>query len=218
MKQPTRVVLLANGTLPEPRYAQSLLHNTDHIIAVNGGTRIAWALQRVPDVVIGDSDSLPLPLQRWLEAHGVPHHTYPAEKDETDLELALRYTLTTGARALLCLGLAGGRLDHTLANLSLLVLVQSAQLGIEVVVGHEHLCLVEDTVELQGEIGETVSVLPWGGDARGVSTEGLKWGLRGETLPFGPARGMSNVMVAPRARISLTAGLLWVCHHRGAIR
>lgn len=218
MKQSARVVLLANGELREPSYARSLLHEADSIVAANGGTRLAWALQRVPDVVIGDSDSLPLPLQQWLESHNVPRHTHPPEKDETDLELALRYALTMGAQALLCLGLAGDRLDHTLANLSLLVLARAARIPIEVVVGREHLYLVQEAIELVGEPGETVSLLPWGGDVRGVTTEGLKWELGGDDLPFGPARGMSNLMLGHRARISLTSGLLWLCHHRGTVR
>ncbi|MGB0386861.1 MAG: thiamine diphosphokinase [Ardenticatenaceae bacterium] len=223
MKQtpPKRVVLLANGDLREPAYARSLIRADDVVIVANGGTRLAYEMDVVPDMLIGDHDSLPEHLRLWLEKHEVPYDEHPAEKDATDLELALHHAISLGRGSrlsILFLGLTGSRTDHTLGNFSLLVLAGEANVPAEVVVGREHIYLVYDELELIGEAGQTVSLLPWGGDAHNVHTEGLKWELRGETLPFGPARGISNIMRDTQARISLTAGMLMVCHHRGEVR
>ncbi len=213
-----RAILLANGDLYDPVYARALLLPDDLVIAANGGTRLAWALERVPDLLIGDADSLPEPLQRWLAEHAVPRHEHPREKDETDLELALRHVVGLGATSVLFLGVTGSRLDHTLANISLLALAQQAGLRAEVVVERQHLFLLSDRIDLVGRAGQTVSLLPWGGDVRGVETEGLQWELKGADLPFGPARGISNVMRGERATISIERGMLLVVQQRGEVR
>jgi len=217
-KPAQRVVLLSNGDLPDSAYARSLIMPDDIVIAANGGTRLAYAMDLGPDLLIGDTDSLPDYLRQWLNANHVPHHQHPTEKDETDLELALYHAIALGASSVLFLGLTGSRTDHMLANFSLLTLAHEARLQAEVVVDREHLYLVYDQLQLMGEIGQTVSLLPWGGDAHQVYTQGLKWELHGETLPFGPARGISNIMTSAIARITLSDGLLIVCHQRGEIR
>jgi thiamine pyrophosphokinase len=217
LSHPKRAVLLANGELLAPAYARSLIQDSDMIIVVNGGTGLAWELKIVPDLLIGDTDSLALPLQDWLAQHCVARHTYPADKDFTDLELALHHVISLGIAHLLFLGLAGKRTDHMLANFSLLALAREAQIQAEVVVGQEHIYLVYDELELTGKVGQTISLLPWGGNAVGVRTRGMKWELHGEKLPFGRVRGMSNIMRHNKVHISLSEGMLLVVHQRGEI-
>ncbi len=212
-----RVVLLANGDLDDPDYARALLHEDDLVIVANGGTRLAWELGRVPDLLIGDSDSLPDPLRRWLADHQVPRHDHPRDKDATDLELALRHALALRPASVLFLGVSGGRLDHTLANISLLALASAASVPAEVVVERQHLFLVYDQIELEGEPGQTVSLLPWGGAVTGVYTSGLTWELEDAVLPFGPARGISNILQQKQATIRIASGMLLVCQQRGAL-
>ena len=212
-----RAVLLSNGELPDSAYARSQIMSDDIVIAANGGSRLAYEMNLVPDLLIGDRDSLPAYLEHWLNANDVPHHQHPTEKDETDLELAFYHAVSLGATSVLFLGLTGSRTDHVLANFSLLTLAYKANVQAEVVVGREHLYLVYNQLELVGEVGQTVSLLPWGGDVHQVYTQGLKWELDGDTLPFGPARGISNIMTSPIAQITLSDGLLIVCHQRGEI-
>ncbi|MBA3530633.1 MAG: thiamine diphosphokinase [Ardenticatenales bacterium] len=215
---PKRVVLLANGELHEADYVRALLRPDDLLIAANGGTRHAWTLQVLPALLVGDRDSLPESLHRWLDDNKVPQYTHPREKDETDLELALHHALELGASSLLFVGATGGRMDHTLANLSLLAHVCAAGVQAEVVVGKEHLHLVYQLFQLHDAVGHTVSLLPWGGDAKGVTTQGFVWELHGETLGFGPARGISNVVREPLATVSVEEGMLLLCHQRGEVR
>jgi thiamine pyrophosphokinase len=206
-----RAVLLANGTLDDLEYARSLLRADDLIIVANGGTRHAWSLQVVPHLLIGDSDSLPDTLHQWLEANQVPRHDHPRDKDATDLELALHHAVACGIASLLFLGVTGGRMDHTLANLSLLAQASAAGVQAEIVVGREHLHLIYQAFQINDAIGQIVSLLPWGGDAKGVTTEGFVWDLHHETLLFGTARGISNVVREARARVSIEEGMLLLC-------
>ncbi|MDQ4076722.1 MAG: thiamine diphosphokinase [Chloroflexota bacterium] len=213
-----RAILLANGELYDPDYARSLLRPDDLVIVANGGTRLAWTLQIVPDLLVGDGDSLPDHLRAWLDKHEVPRHEHPREKEATDLELALQHAIGLGATTVLLLGATGSRVDHTLANISLLALAREAGIAAEVVVERQHLFLVYDRIELRGEAGQTVSLLPWGGSVEGVRTEGLLWELNDATLPFGPSRGISNIMLDEQATVTIERGMLLVVQQRGELR
>ena len=68
--------------------------------------------------------------------------------------------------------------------------------------------------EVQGAQGDLVSLLPWGGDADGVTTRGLRWPLHAETLYSNRTRGLSNELVAESAEVTLESGLLLVVHRR----
>ncbi len=213
-----RIVILANGELLQKEYALAQLRDDDLIIAANGGTRVAYQLQRVPAIVVGDSDSLPSHLQKWLKSHAVPRKKHPVEKDETDLELAIGYAITLEPEEILFLGITGGRTDHMLANFALLGMVAQHSIPVEVIVNQEHIFTVTDHFILNGEVGETISLLPWGGTAYGVTTTGLKWELQNEDLPFGPARGISNILIQTTIEITVKQGLLLVIHQRGNVQ
>ena len=68
---------------------------------------------------------------------------------------------------------------------------------------------------LHAQPGDTVSLLPLGGDVSGITTEGLKYPLNNEELTFGPARGISNRLEKPSAHVKLSKGLLLAVHTPG---
>ncbi len=72
-------------------------------------------------------------------------------------------------------------------------------------------------LELHGEPGDFVSLLPWGGDAHGVTTEGMRFPLHDEPLPMGPSRGLSNEILGTSAAVTCRAGGLLVIHTRRAV-
>ena len=105
-----RCILFANGFLPDLQVARRLVHPGDFLIAADGGTAHALALGFLPRVVIGDLDSLTLPVRQRLEEEGVEFHSYPCDKAETDLELALAYACNSGRHEILYH--QGGRRPH----------------------------------------------------------------------------------------------------------
>jgi thiamine pyrophosphokinase len=186
----------------------------DLVIGADGGAAqaLAWGLE--PDVVIGDMDSLPHDARQILSDRGCSFVTHPRAKDETDLELALTHALEQGANEIAILGALGGRLDHTLANVLLLALPQLQGIPVRIVEGKQEARLAREgwPACIEGEAGDLVSLLPLTTNVRGVSTDGLAWTLRKDTLELGFTRGVSNVMTAPLARIEVDAGLLLVVH------
>lgn len=209
-----RAILFANGSLPDPQAARRLVRSGDLILAADGGSRHALALGLMPAVVIGDLDSLSPADRRRLESAGARLIVHPRDKDQTDLELALDFALRQGCTAVVILAALGGRLDQTLANLALLTAPRFAALDIRLDDGLEEAFFVRGRGCIQGRRGDLVSLLPWGGPAAGVVTEGLRWPLHGETLQPEQTRGVSNELLAKRAAVSLESGLLLVVHRR----
>jgi thiamine pyrophosphokinase len=210
-----RAVIFANGTFPDPTAHSQLLRDDDLVVAADGGAAHARAAGVTPHVVIGDLDSLEPGLQAQLEAAGSRFLRHPAAKDESDLELALLYAARQGVAEILVLGALGGRLDQTVANLLLMTHPALAGVTVRIVEGGQTAFLIRDRALIRGHPGDTVSLIPVGGDARGVTAEGLQWPLRDETLRFGPTRGISNVLLGRQARVHVREGILLCVVTRG---
>lgn len=209
-----RAIVFVNGLLPDLEAARRLVWPGDALLAADGGTRHALALGLQPSIVLGDLDSLAGEEIRQLEAAGTRLLRQPRDKDETDLEIALRYALEAGFRQILVLGALGGRLDQTLANLSLLTAPALAGVDVRLDDGVEQAFFVRDRGRVRGRAGDLVSLLPWGGEAASVVTDGLRWPLRDESLHPHETRGISNEMLGRSASVSIASGLLLVVHRR----
>ncbi|MGB9723714.1 MAG: thiamine diphosphokinase [Chloroflexia bacterium] len=210
-----KALVIANGVLEDTTLWEGEIGQAELIVAADGGARHARSLGLRPDAVVGDGDSLDAETARWLEEQGVLRVAYPADKDETDLELALLYAVRAGAGEILVLGAQGGRPDQMLANLLLLAHPDLAGCRVRLL-GAAYQALVlrgGEEVVLRGRVGDTLSLLPLS-EARGVHASGLRWSLGGDTFPLGPARGISNELTSPQARISLEEGLLLIVHLR----
>jgi thiamine pyrophosphokinase len=203
-----RVIIFANGQFPDPSGHRHLIQSDDLVIGVDGGALHARAVGAWPHVVIGDLDSLEPRLQAELEADGTQFLSYPPEKDETDLELALLYGVERGAEEIIILAALGDRLDQEVANLLLMTHPALADTKVKVVERNQVVFIIRDQATIEGRSGDTVSLIPLSGDAEGVTTEGLKWELHEETLRFGLARGVSNVLLGGEARVSVREGIL----------
>lgn len=186
----------------------------DLVIAADGGANwcVAWGWQ--PDLVIGDMDSVAADVAERLRSMSVPFVQHPVEKDETDLELALRAAVEQGAEEIVVAATLGGRIDHTLGNLALLALPLLAGLRVRMVDGDQSIWLVREQLEVVGAAGDTISLIPFGGDAHGVSVTGVHWPLDDADLPVGPSLGISNRLTGEQAVVTVRAGALLAVHVR----
>jgi thiamine pyrophosphokinase len=207
-----RAIVIANGHVgkAEARWAQTWPH--DLVICADGGARHALALDLTPDVVIGDLDSLDSDLRARLGNKGCQFLVHPARKDETDLELALRYALYRRVDEILILGALDGRMDQTLANVLLLALPELEGTKVRIVAGDQEMFLIRGQASIEGQVGDTVSLLPIAGDVTGITTEGLEYPLQRGALKFWSTLGVSNVLTAQVARVWVENGLLLCVH------
>jgi thiamine pyrophosphokinase len=188
------------------------------IIAADGGAAKADASGYRPDMVVGDLDSLRLADRERLEDLGVEFRVADRDKDESDMELCLLAALESGARRISILGALGlSRPEHSIANLLLLADPRLDGLDVEILARGSRIVRIGSAAgpgvaAISGREGDFVSLFPLGSDAHGVTTEGLRFPLRDETLSLGPSRGLSNELLASEARISSRRGCLLVVH------
>lgn len=178
------------------------------VVAADSGAVHARREGRAIDVLVGDFDSIPPALLAELEAAGVDVRRHPVDKDRTDLALALDAAVAAGATELVVVGGHGGRLDHELANALLLAAEEYAPYRVEARWGAARLTVVRGRRELRGGPGELLSLLPLGGPAVGVTTEGLDYPLHDAELHPGVTWGVSNRFGGPSAAVSVARGVL----------
>jgi thiamine pyrophosphokinase len=206
-----KVVVVASGELEVSDAAW--LHAADLVIAADGGAASLDRLGRTPDVLVGDLDSIDPTLVARLAVAGTTVERHPVDKEASDTELAVEMAIGTGARSVVILGAMGGsRLDHELANLLLLADPALAGHDVRAVRGGTLVRAVQagERLELDGSPGDLVTLLPVGGDALGVTTEGLRWPLDRAMLRMGRSHGLSNEVVASPTSVRITDGTLLV--------
>jgi thiamine pyrophosphokinase len=225
-----RIIIFANGELPDTRRARSLIRNDDYIMCADGGTRHASALGIQPNLIIGDMDSAEQGVLRKFKDDGVNIELYPQDKNETDLELAISHAIELDPKQIIIVAALGGRLDQTLANIALLTDVRLSTLrhgsqrpdvlsggrafDVRLDDGVEEIFLCRSQAEVHGRSGDIVSLIPWQGAVSQVQTQNLKWVLSKETLYPDKTRGISNEMTNDIASVSIGSGLLLIVHRR----
>ncbi len=209
-----RCIIFANGILPNLDSARRLIRPNDLILAADGGTRHARTLGLIPSVIIGDFDSMMEEERGKMKEAGARLIQHPRDKDATDLELALDYAIQNGQREIVIVAALGNRLDQTLGNLSLLTDPRLLTCDLRLDDGVEETFFCRDRAQVKGRRGDLVSLIPWGGEVRGVCTEGLRWPLSDETLLPHKTRGISNEMTGEIANIKIESGLLLIVHRR----
>ncbi len=201
------VVVLAGG--PD-RPAATALPPGATVIAADSGAELGGPV----DLLVGDLDSISAETLAGIER--VERHA--AEKDATDLELALTAALRLEPDRILVLGGAGGRLDHLLGGLLLLAAEAYAGVEVDAQIGASAVHVVRGERTLLGDPGELISLFAVNGPASGVVTDGLVYPLRGETLEPGSSCGVSNVFAAPKARIGVERGVVLAVRPSGIVR
>jgi thiamine pyrophosphokinase len=209
------VVVVVSGGEPPLARAKLAVPPGAPVVAADRGLEHALALGLGVTVAVGDFDSASPRAVAAAEHSGTRVERHAREKDATDLELALDAAAAMEPARILVLAGDGGRLDHLLSTLLLLASERYAASQIDALVGTASVQVVRGARELRGAPGEPVSLLPLG-RVEGITTEGLVYPLRGETLEAGSSRGVSNVFETDSARVTVGRGVLLVVQPEGA--
>jgi thiamine pyrophosphokinase len=212
-------IVLAGGD-PVGAHLRSSLPDNALVVAADSGVHLAATLGLHVDIVVGDFDSADAAIVDDAVASGATIERHPADKDATDLELALVAACREGARRIAVVGGAGGRLDHFLGNIAVLASPRFAAVQVEALLGDDHLWVArggQPPVTFTAPAGATITLLATGGDAIGITTKGLQYPLHSEDLPAGTTRGISNVVTGDdQVSVGLRSGTLLVIQPGGA--
>lgn len=206
-----KAVLFANGVISNYSRFQTLVKPDDYKIGVDGGTRHCLELGHRPNIVIGDLDSLDPASLGEVSRLGIPILRFPPHKANTDLDLAMLHVQEKNLREAIVLGVWGGRLDQSVANLLLLARFIE-QLKVIVVTEEETAQLLGpgNALTLEDREGATASILPLSAQVEGVTLTGMEYPLQNALLQFGTTLGISNVVRESRATVSIQRGLILV--------
>ncbi|HEX6983297.1 MAG TPA: thiamine diphosphokinase [Balneolaceae bacterium] len=195
-----RILILCDGNPPSEQLFLTSFSASDYFIAADGGGNTARNFKQTPDVVIGDLDSFKSRSDDSFEV------ILEADQESNDLEKALRLALKKQGTHVQVLGATGKRLDQTLKNLSVLKQFNS---DFEEIIFKDNFgdtFLVPRRFVINLPIGTQVSLFPLSGTVSGITTLGLKYTLKNETLENGVRDGSSNEVVESMVEITHKTG------------
>jgi thiamine pyrophosphokinase len=209
-----RAVIFANGVAADINRLAAIIQPDDLLIAADGGLHYLLQLGRWPQFLIGDLDSVSVEEVELARQNGAAVHKYPVGKNETDLQLAMDFAVHAGCSSIVIAAALGGRLDQTLGNIFLLTRPDLKEIDIRLDDGMEEVFVIRNQAEINGQPGDTVSLLPYGEPVKEVKTQNLRYPLNYETLLADHTRGISNVMETTQAIVSISRGILICIHTR----
>jgi thiamine pyrophosphokinase len=210
---PMNILILTNGDPPTGDFLRRLSDRHNVLIAADGAAHTAATLGVTPNIVCGDFDSVRMDDARAAFPHA-EFITTP-DQDMADLEKAIQVARDRGATAITITGAAGGRIDHTLANFTLL-LRYGPEFPISIVDAGSEVRALAGTDKSPGEWtvttqpGDTISLISFDGHAR-ATILGVRWPLHDHRLPVGTF-SVSNRATSDHVSIQVRGGAVVACH------
>lgn len=207
-----RCVIIGGGEIKNLSYVRGLIRADDYVIAADRGYAFCRQMGQKPSLLLGDFDSY----EGTIETD-CPILEYPVEKDDTDTMLAIKVALEKGFDELLLLGMCGGRLDHTIANIQ--SVVYAVLHGAQAVIADEDLYITAlcggQSILVPNREGFVLSVFSHSSSCKGVTLKDLYYPLEDADLSNTFPLGVSNHFLPGKdAKISIKEGIAVVISTR----
>ncbi len=217
IKNENKVLIITGGRTDEEFLSKLFIQeNFNLIIVADSGLISADRVRILPDYIVGDFDSVPEAILNRYRNHSAPIKTYPREKDKTDTQIAIELALKHTPSSITIVGATGSRLDHTLANVHLLMLLLQHKVDAFIVDQNNKLYLKQESfhIEKSTQFGDYVSLLPFGEAVKGLTLKGFYYPLDDVVLSPGSSLGISNEIVDETARVEFREGIILVMETR----
>jgi len=207
-----KALLILNGELDfEKEDLNQIIENKkiDKIIAVDGGANKVRNLNLLPDLIIGDLDSITEKNKKYYSKKNIETIKYPVEKDQTDSEIAVDYCLENNFKELYLTSALGGRIDQQLANINLLEYIYELNLKARIISKKIEIALIDRKKQFFNKKGFRLSLIPQSKVVRGLNIKGCKYNLDNMDIERSKSRGISNLILGAEAEVNLQSGLLF---------
>lgn len=202
-----KAIIVGNGDSPQKSVIlklQKVGYNT--LIAADGGANSLFKLGLLPDLIIGDFDSITGNVKAYYSDKS--EFIKRKEQSDTDVEKALKYLIKKKFKDVVLLGVSGRRIDHGIANLSL-VLKYSSLINIKVIAGSSVLSVLDKSKTIRAAVGETISVFGFAPNGQITST-GLEFPLKDSSLFFGTEESISNKAITTQVSFQIKSGKFFI--------
>jgi len=207
ISKPNTYMVIAGGENPSG-LALQFLSEAGHIVCADSGAQFCYENAIIPDIVIGDFDSLSEEAADFFVGKGVSFSVHPSHKDHTDTDLALAWCFAKEPEQVFLTGALGKRIDHSLANIMLLVKYPA----LTIVNEESMLKLCRGRLQLCGKKGDLMSLIPLSHIVKNVHLKGFLYPLQGQDLLMRNNIGISNEMTEEIAEIKAEYGELLVIY------
>lgn len=205
-----KATIIAHGSLADDSVLLKECEAADVIICADGGAEYAKGLNIKPDYLLGDFDSISRDTYEHFVSLGTCIEVYPAEKDYTDTEICINKALSLECDQICIVAGVGNRLDHSLGNIGLLHYILQNNANGYIAGAEAYVYLCNNEFIINGERGDTVSIIPFVGNATGVTLKGFKYPLIDAFIEFGRPIGVSNELACSEGKIEIANGELLV--------
>jgi thiamine pyrophosphokinase len=202
-----KAIILANGDAPQKSQINYFLkRGYEKVICADGGANSAYKLNIIPDVIIGDLDSISEQNRKFFDHKS--EIISLSRQDDTDVEKALKYLIKRNYGDVILLGATGDRLDHSICNLGI-VLKFFNQIKVSILHKRSYLKPYDNMIELKTVKDEIISIYGFDKKTK-ITSKGLKYPLKRTALLFGEKESTSNVAKGNKVELNIDGGIIFV--------
>jgi len=210
-----KAVILANGQAPAKKeFNYFAKAGYEFLICADGGANSAFKLGLIPDLIIGDFDSVKTDVLEFFRPYS--KITQLKRQNDTDVEKCLKYCINKKMAEVILIGVTGDRLDHSFCNLGI-VLKFFKDIKIKIIHQKSILSAHTGMVEFETVKGETISLYGFD-DKTKIISSGLKYPLNHVSLPFGVKESTSNVATGKKVKLSIEKGVIFIVREYETVR
>lgn len=196
-----RCVIVGGADIGKYDIIKSYIKRDDFFIFCDSGLFHKEQLDVSANLIVGDFDSHPKP------DTDVETIQLPREKDDTDTVFAVKEAIKRGFSDFLLIGVCGGRLDHTLGNVSILLMLDSEGLSGMIIDDYSEMVIVGNTSHYIDESFSYFSLLNIDGNCGGIYERNAKFPLEGAKISCEYQYGISNEVIPGKtAEVSVHEG------------
>lgn len=212
-----RYIIVSNGNISDYSFYKGIFNDSDYIICADGGARHLIKMNIVPNVIIGDLDSIDEEDKKIFIEKNVEFYKFPSDKDASDTELALDFALVNNPSEVIFIGAIGSRMDHSIGNITLLKKLLDNDIRGKLINENNEIYLLNNKFNemiLHGEKNDYLSIIPLSNTVKGITLSGFKFPLKDAEISIGSSLGISNEFNSDIVRVEIKEGLLLVIRAR----
>lgn len=205
-----KILIIGGGTPPSKELLKEESQRCDYIICADRGGEYIRAIDKLPDLLLGDFDSLNKDLLDYYINSGVTIERFPSKKDYTDTELCLQRALNLKPDEIVFLSCTGSRLDHVIGNIGLLKQLLDKNIKGYIKDDNNNIFLIKNHAEICGKPGQLISFQAFTEKVSGLTVAGVRYPLNNFTLNSWSSFTVSNVFLNDHVNISFDSGILMI--------
>lgn len=201
-----KALIVLNGNILDLNVLEKAGKESDFILCADGGTDHCLKASLMPDMIIGDLDSISKDSLKVIYDNKIPIEKFPVKKDATDSELSIDYLISKKFTDITLVGAMGNRMDHTLSNILLLSKLHEKGIKGKIIDESNTIYMVDEELVLTKEEDSYVSVIPITNLGAIITLKGFEYKLDKVKIKFGSTYGISNKIIGDKAHVIVHEG------------